>query len=58
MANARVMSNHAGTDLTGRKTWKWEQVKEAFSDPVLYFQFVNAFLSCVVSFNQPQPCPR
>jgi hypothetical protein len=52
------MSNHAGTDLTGRKTWKWEQVKEAFSDPVLYFQFVNAFLSCVVSFNQPQPCPR
>jgi ACS family allantoate permease-like MFS transporter len=49
MANARVMSNHAGTDLTGRKTWKWEQVKEAFSDPVLYFQFVNAFLSCVVS---------
>ncbi|GFZ45616.1 hypothetical protein JCM24511_03344 [Saitozyma sp. JCM 24511] len=49
MANARVMSNHAGTDLTGRKTWKWEQVKEAFSDPVLYFQFVNAFLSCVVN---------
>ncbi|WWC72941.1 uncharacterized protein I206_106905 [Kwoniella pini CBS 10737] len=47
MACARVMSNNAGTDLTGRKTWKWDQVKEAFMDPVMYFQFVNAFLSSV-----------
>ncbi|WVF65393.1 hypothetical protein IAT40_000120 [Kwoniella sp. CBS 6097] len=49
MACARVMSNNAGTDLTGRKTWRWDQVKEAFCDPVLYFQFVNAFLSCVAN---------
>jgi len=47
MANSRVMRNHLGTDLTGRKHWKWDQVKEAFMDPVLYFQFVNCFLSCV-----------
>nr|XP_031861390.1 uncharacterized protein CI109_002994 [Kwoniella shandongensis]KAA5528462.1 hypothetical protein CI109_002994 [Kwoniella shandongensis] len=47
IANARVMSNHAGTDLTGRKTWKWEQVRESFKDPVLYLMFVNAFMSCV-----------
>ncbi|KAK4689702.1 MFS transporter, ACS family, allantoate permease, partial [Tremellales sp. Uapishka_1] len=49
MANARVMSNHAGTDLTGRKTWKWDQVKEAFLDPVTWFQFINAFLSSVAN---------
>ncbi|OCF56321.1 hypothetical protein L486_06263 [Kwoniella mangroviensis CBS 10435] len=47
IACARVMSNNAGTDLTGRKTWKWDQVIEAFKDPVMYFQFVNAFMSCV-----------
>ncbi|KAK8870126.1 hypothetical protein IAR55_000696 [Kwoniella newhampshirensis] len=47
IANARVMANHAGTDLTGRKTWKWEQVREAFMDPVLYLMFINAFMSCV-----------
>ncbi|WVQ86238.1 hypothetical protein IAT38_008406 [Cryptococcus sp. DSM 104549] len=47
MACARVMKNNAGTDLTGRKTWRWDHVKEAFLDPVLYFQFVNAFMSCV-----------
>ncbi|ODN97332.1 hypothetical protein L198_03895 [Cryptococcus wingfieldii CBS 7118] len=47
IANARVMKNNAGTDLTGRKTWKWDQVREAFLDPVLYAQFVNAFLSSV-----------
>ncbi|WVQ81400.1 hypothetical protein IAT38_003524 [Cryptococcus sp. DSM 104549] len=47
MANARVMRNNAGTDLTGRKTWKWDQVREAFMDPVLYFQFINAFMSSV-----------
>ncbi|ORY30170.1 major facilitator superfamily domain-containing protein [Naematelia encephala] len=47
MANARIIKNHLGTDLTGRKHWKWDQVKEAFMDPVLYFQFVNAFLGSV-----------
>ncbi|WRT69230.1 uncharacterized protein IL334_006214 [Kwoniella shivajii] len=45
IACARVMSNNAGTDLTGRKTWKWDQVIESFKDPVMYFQFTNAFLS-------------
>lgn len=50
VANARILSNNAGTDLTGKKEWKWSQVREAFLDPVLYFQFVNAFLNCVVSF--------
>jgi ACS family allantoate permease-like MFS transporter len=49
MANLRIMGNHAGTDRTGKKTWKWEHVREAFLDPVLWFQFVNAFLSSVVS---------
>jgi MFS family permease len=49
IATSRVMANHAGTDLTGRKTWKWSQVCEAFGDPVLYFQFVNCFLSCIVN---------
>lgn len=47
MANARIMSNHAGTDVTGKKTWSWDQVEEAFLDPVTYFQFINAFLSSV-----------
>jgi ACS family allantoate permease-like MFS transporter len=51
MANARIMKNHLGTDRTGRRDWKWDQVREAFVDPVLYFQFINCFLSCVVSFN-------
>ncbi|WVR08946.1 hypothetical protein IAU60_006005 [Kwoniella sp. DSM 27419] len=49
MACARVMKNNAGTDLTGRKTWRWDQVREAFCDPVLYFQFVNAFMSSVAN---------
>lgn len=49
MANARIMSNNAGTDQTGKKTFKWEQVREAFLDPVTYFQFINAFLSSVVN---------
>jgi len=49
MANVRIMINHTGTDLTGKKTWRWDQVREAFLDPVLYFQFVVAFLSSVVS---------
>ncbi|EAL19236.1 hypothetical protein CNBH3350 [Cryptococcus deneoformans B-3501A] len=47
IACARVMKNNAGTDLTGRKTWKWDQVCETFLDPVLYFQFINAFMSSV-----------
>ena len=50
MANSRIMINHAGTDMTGKKTWKWDHVKEAFMDPVLWFQFINAFLSSVVCF--------
>ncbi len=49
MANARVMSNHSGTDRTGKNTWQWDQVKDAFTDPVLYFQFLTTFLGCVVS---------
>jgi len=49
MANARIMSNHAGTDQTGKKTFKWDHVKDAFTDPVTYFQFCNAFLSSVVN---------
>ena len=48
IAYARVMKNNAGTDTTGRKTWKWGQVREAFLDPALYFQFINAFLVSVV----------
>ncbi|EAL20023.1 hypothetical protein CNBF3490 [Cryptococcus deneoformans B-3501A] len=47
IAYARVMKNNAGTDTTGRKTWKWGQVREAFLDPALYFQFINAFLVSV-----------
>jgi ACS family allantoate permease-like MFS transporter len=53
VANARIMINHAGTDLTGKKSWKWDQVKEAFLDPVIYFQFINAFLSSVVRLCEP-----
>jgi ACS family allantoate permease-like MFS transporter len=49
MANARVMKNHAGTDLTGKKAWKWDQFYECFYDPVMYFQFINTFFACVVS---------
>ena len=49
MANARTMTNHTGTDLTGTKKWDWSQVREAFLDPVLYLQFVVTFLATVVS---------
>lgn len=48
MANSRVMANKRGTDLTGTNKWDWGQVKDAFLDPVLYFQFVNTFLATVV----------
>jgi ACS family allantoate permease-like MFS transporter len=50
MANARIMKNHNGTDKTGRDAWNWTQVKEAFLDPILYFQFVNTFIATVVSW--------
>ena len=53
MAGARVMTNHAGTDRTGKEAWKSEQVKDAFMDPALYFQFVTVFLGCVVSTALP-----
>jgi hypothetical protein len=33
-ATARVMVNHAGTDLTGTGGWSWSQTREAFLDPV------------------------
>ena len=49
MANARIMRNHAGTDLTGKSQWKWDQVRECFVDPVMYFQFINTFLCCVMN---------
>ena len=58
MANARIMKNHTGTDLTGKKKFDWAQVKEAFMDPVLYFQFANTFLACVVSAKLPSFDPR
>ncbi|RSH87150.1 hypothetical protein EHS25_003641 [Saitozyma podzolica] len=48
-ATARVMVNHAGTDLTGTGGWSWSQTREAFLDPVLYFQFAITFLCCVVN---------
>ena len=48
MANARILKNNAGTDLTGKKHWNWGQFKETFYDPALYFQFVNTFLITVV----------
>lgn len=35
MANARIVSNQTGHDTTGVKSWKWDQVREAFSDPVV-----------------------
>ena len=47
MATTRVMSNHAGTDVTGKKRYDWGQVREAFMDPVLYLQFLNTFLATV-----------
>jgi hypothetical protein len=43
------MANHTGTDQTGKRTWKWDQARESFLDPVTYFQFVNAFLSSMVN---------
>lgn len=49
VALARVMRNKVGSDLTGKKHWSWEQTREAFVDPVLYFQFVNTFLACIVN---------
>lgn len=48
ITQARVMRNHAGTDKTGKSNWKWDQVKDAFMDPVLYFQFVS--LHAALSF--------
>ncbi|EKD18366.1 uncharacterized protein L3040_006759 [Drepanopeziza brunnea f. sp. 'multigermtubi'] len=46
MAAARILSNKAGRDVTG-KEWNWAQVTEAFMDPVLWFSTFNAFLSSV-----------
>ncbi|EIM89537.1 MFS general substrate transporter [Stereum hirsutum FP-91666 SS1] len=47
MANARIVSNQTGHDTTGVKSWKWSQVREAFSDPVVYITLLNAFFSSV-----------
>lgn len=33
MARARIMANNTGHDRTGRKTWKWKQVRECLADP-------------------------
>ncbi|KAK8864563.1 hypothetical protein IAR55_001813 [Kwoniella newhampshirensis] len=50
IVNRRVIINRAGLeDGEGGKIWKWDQVKEAFIDPVTYFQFVNTFLSCIAN---------
>ncbi|KAI5367922.1 putative major facilitator superfamily, MFS transporter superfamily [Septoria linicola] len=46
IAQARVVSNKAGRDVTGIK-WSWPQVREAFRDPQLWFSMMNAFLSSV-----------
>jgi hypothetical protein len=46
MASARILSSHTGSETTGKK-WDWDQVIEAFTDPVTYCILVNVFLSCI-----------
>lgn len=43
---ARVIVNQAGKESTGKK-WNWEQFRECFRDPQVYFVFLNTFLACV-----------
>ncbi|KAI1203407.1 MFS general substrate transporter [Nemania serpens] len=47
MARARIMANNTGHDRTGRKTWKWKQVRECLADPCFWFAGANAFLSSI-----------
>ena len=54
IATARVLKNNAGTDLTGKERWNWDQFKEAFVDPALYFQFVS---DCVESTDSNRSTP-
>jgi len=35
MANARIAANNTGHDRTGVKKWKWKQVRECLSDPIV-----------------------
>lgn len=42
----RVIVNKIGEDSTNQK-WRWDQVRECFRDPQVYFGFANTFLACI-----------
>lgn len=42
---ARVASNQTGSDRGQKRTWRWDQVREAMGDPQTYFFFFGLLIS-------------
>ncbi|TKY90078.1 hypothetical protein EX895_000076 [Sporisorium graminicola] len=45
MAHARIIDNGTGTGEV--QAWKWDQVKDAFTDPTTYFIFFIGVTACI-----------
>jgi ACS family allantoate permease-like MFS transporter len=46
MTKSCLIENQFGDETTSRN-WNWEQCRECFRDPQMYFVFLNTFLACI-----------